>query len=92
MVVPPCAAPGAAPRAAGGWVGLIRASAVEGKWEKAAGKRVQVRAEYGVARNAALGGLYPGGKHVLPRMRALHDFLAHWFRDAGNIGRVPAVG
>jgi hypothetical protein len=29
---------------------------------------------------------------VLPRMRALLDFLADWFRDAGNAGRVPAVG
>ena len=27
-----------------------------------------------------------------PRMRALLDFLADWFRDAGTRGRTPAVG
>ena len=45
-----------------------------------------------LATNAALWALYPSAKHVLPRMRALLDFLADWFRDAGNGGRVAAVG
>ena len=36
--------------------------------------------------------LYPSAKHVLPRMRALLDFLADWFRDAKNGSRMAAVG
>jgi hypothetical protein len=28
---------------------------------------------------------------VLPRMRALLDFLADWFRDAGNGGRAASA-
>ena len=60
--------------------------------ERRAGKLVQVLGEFEVATNAALWALYPSGKHVLPRMRALLDFLADWFRDAGNGGRGSTVG
>jgi DNA-binding transcriptional LysR family regulator len=40
--------------------------------------------DYDVSTNAALWALYPSAKHLLPRMRALLDFLADWFRDAKN--------
>ena len=51
---------------------------------------MQVLADYEVATNAALWALYPSAKHVLPRMRALLDFLADWFRDAENGERAAA--
>jgi LysR family transcriptional regulator, transcriptional activator for dmlA len=79
-------------RAAVDGLGLIRASELEVACEQRSGKLVQVLAEYEVATNAALWALYPSAKHVLPRMRALLDFLADWFRDAGTRGRTPAVG
>ena len=75
-------------RAAVEGLGLIRASELEVACEQRTGKLVQVLGEYEVATNAALWALYPSAKHVLPRMRALLDFLADWFRDAGNGGRV----
>jgi DNA-binding transcriptional LysR family regulator len=79
-------------RAAVEGLGVIRASELEVACEQRTGKLVQVLGEYEVATNAALWALYPSAKHVLPRMRALLDFLADWFRDAGNSGRVAAVG
>ena len=71
-------------RAAVEGLGLIRASELEVACEQRAGKLVQVLGDFEVATNAALWALYPSAKHVLPRMRALLDFLADWFRDAGN--------
>jgi DNA-binding transcriptional LysR family regulator len=79
-------------RAAVEGLGLIRASELEVACERHAGKLVPVLPEYEVATNSALWALYPSAKHVLPRMRALLDFLADWFRDAGNGGRAPAIG
>ena len=73
-------------RAAVEGLGLIRASELEVLCELRSGKLVQVLADFEVATNAALWALYPSAKHVLPRMRALLDFLADWFRDAGNGG------
>ena len=69
-------------RAAVDGLGLIRASELEVPAELHSGKLVQVLPDYEVATNAALWALYPSAKHVLPRMRALLDFLADWFRDA----------
>ena len=78
-------------RAAVEGLGLIRASELEVACEQRSGKLVQVLGEFEVATNAALWALYPSGKHVLPRMRALLDFLADWFRDAGNGGRAASA-
>ena len=60
--------------------------------ELRSGKLVQVLADYEVATNAALWALYPSAKHLLPRMRALLDFLADWFRDAKSGAAIPGVG
>jgi DNA-binding transcriptional LysR family regulator len=79
-------------RAAVEGLGLIRASELEVACEQRTGKLVQVLAEYEVATNAALWALYPSAKHLLPRMRALLDFLADWFREASSGGRASAVG
>jgi DNA-binding transcriptional LysR family regulator len=84
-------------RAAVEGLGLIRASELEVACEQNAGKLVQVLPEFEVSTNAALWALYPSAKHVLPRMRALLDFLAHWFRDAtaaertGNVATLPVM-
>ena len=79
-------------RAAVDGLGLIRASELEVLCELRSGKLVQVLTDYEVATNAALWALYPSAKHLLPRMRALLDFLADWFRDGANGGRASAVG
>jgi DNA-binding transcriptional LysR family regulator len=79
-------------RAAVDGLGLIRASELEVLCELRSGKLVQVLSDYEVATNAALWALYPSAKHLLPRMRALLDFLADWFRDAKNGTGIPAVG
>ena len=78
-------------RAAVEGLGLIRASELEVACEQHGGKLVQVLPEYEVATNSALWAVYPSAKHVLPRMRALLDFLADWFRDVGARGRASAV-
>jgi DNA-binding transcriptional LysR family regulator len=79
-------------RAAVDGLGLIRASELEVLCELRSGKLVQVLADYEVATNAALWALYPSAKHLLPRMRALLDFLADWFRDAKSGTGIPGVG
>lgn len=79
-------------RAAVDGLGLIRASELEVLCELRSGKLVRVLPEFEVATNAALWALYPSAKHVLPRMRALLDFLGDWFRDARNGTGMPAVG
>jgi DNA-binding transcriptional LysR family regulator len=79
-------------RAAVDGLGLIRASELEVLCELRSGKLVQVLADFEVATNAALWALYPSAKHLLPRMRALLDFLADWFRDAKNGTGIPGVG
>ena len=78
-------------RAAVDGLGIIRASELEVLCELRSGKLVQVLSDYEVASNAALWALYPSAKHLLPRMRALLDFLADWFRDAKNGTGIPGV-
>jgi DNA-binding transcriptional LysR family regulator len=79
-------------RAAAEGLGLIRASELEVLCELRSGKLVQVLADFEVATNAALWALYPSSKHLLPRMRALLDFLGNWFRDAKNGVQVSTIG
>jgi len=62
--------------------GLIQASELEILPELRSGRLVQVLSDYEIAGNAAVWALYPSGKHMLPRMRVLLDFLTQWFRDA----------
>jgi len=87
-------------RAAVDGLGLIRASELEVQCELTSGSLVQILTAYESAGDAALWALYPSAKHLLPRMRALLDFLANWFRDtrgggiAGvrGLAVVPEVG
>ena len=78
-------------RAAVDGLGLIRVSELEALCELRSGKLVQVLADYEVASNAAVWALYSSAKHVLPRMRALLDFLAEWFRDAKSGTSIAGV-
>jgi DNA-binding transcriptional LysR family regulator len=79
-------------RAAVDGLGLIRSSELEVLCELRSGKLVQVLPDFVVATNSALWALYPSAKHLLPRMRALLDFLADWFRDARHGTGIPGVG
>ena len=65
-------------------LGLIRASELVVLSELRSGKLTQVLADYEVGSNTAVWALYPSAKHLLPRMRALLDFLGIWFRDLTN--------
>jgi DNA-binding transcriptional LysR family regulator len=62
--------------------GLLQASELEILPELRSGRLVQVLSDYEIGGNAAVWALYPSGKHMLPRMRVLLDFLTLWFRDA----------
>ena len=79
-------------RAAVDGLGLIRVSQLEALCELLSGKLVRVLPDYEVASNAAVWALYPSAKYLLPRMRALLDFLADWFREVRNGTRIPGVG
>jgi DNA-binding transcriptional LysR family regulator len=75
--------------------GFVRMSALKARPDLKAGRLVRVLAGFDVTANAAIWAVYPGSKHQLPKLRALLDFLANWFRDAnpgaGADGRdVPA--
>lgn len=50
--------------------------------ELQSGELCPVLADYTAVGDVGLWALYPGGKHVLPRLRVLLDFMADWFRDA----------
>jgi DNA-binding transcriptional LysR family regulator len=65
-------------------LGLICASELVVLSELRLGKLTQVLADYEVGSNAAVWALYPSSKHLLPRMRALLDFLGVWFRDLAS--------
>jgi len=77
-------------QAAVGDMGVMRASELEVLPDLRAGRLVQVLHDYAVAGNAAVWAVYPSAKHVLPRMRALLDFLGVWFRQARDPDPVPA--
>jgi DNA-binding transcriptional LysR family regulator len=78
-------------QAAVGGLGLMRASELEILPELRDGKLVQVLHDCEVTANAAVWALYPSAKHVLPRMRALLDFLAVWFRQIRGPELPPAM-
>jgi LysR family transcriptional regulator, transcriptional activator for dmlA len=65
-------------------LGLIHASELVVLSELRSGRLTQVLADYEVGSNAAVWALYPSSKHLLPRMRALLDFLGVWFRDLAS--------
>jgi DNA-binding transcriptional LysR family regulator len=69
--------------------GLILASEIEVLPELRSGELVRVLTEYDVTPDAAIWALYPSAKHVLPRLRAMLDFLGDWFRQVQDPATPP---
>jgi len=61
--------------------GLLQTSELRVREDLAAGRLVRVLEDYEIASNSAVWAVYPSSKHVLPKLRALLDFLAGWFRE-----------
>src|SRR5262245_16527809 len=72
-------------------LGLIRASELVVLSELRSGKLTQVLVDYEVGGKSAVWALYPSSKHLLPRMRALLDFLGGWFRDLTSSAHAAGV-
>lgn len=64
--------------------GLLRTSLGRVGEEIAHGALVRVLADWTIAEESAVWAVYPSGKHLLPKMRVLLDFLADWFREGGR--------
>ena len=62
-------------------LGLLQTSELRVREDLAAGRLVRVLEEYEIASNSAVWAVYPSSKHVLPKLRALLDFLAGLFRE-----------
>jgi DNA-binding transcriptional LysR family regulator len=69
--------------------GLILASEIEVRPELRSGELVRVLTEYDVTPDAAIWALYPSAKHVLPRLRAVLDFLGDRFRQVQDPAAPP---
>ncbi len=61
-------------------IGLLRTSEITVGDDLRTGRLIQVLAEYGTNFDTALWAVYPGPKHVLPKLRVFLDFLAEWCR------------
>jgi DNA-binding transcriptional LysR family regulator len=73
--------------------GLLMASELHIREQLEAGRLVRVLPGHEVAADSGVFALYPGGKHVLPRLRVFLNFLADWFsRDVDARGRSPCPG
>ena len=48
-------------------------------------------AEFDIAVDASICALYPGSKHVLPKLRVFLDFLGDWFRAPHESGALDAA-
>ena len=49
--------------------------------ELRSGELCPILDDYAAVGDVGVWALYPSGKHVLPRLRVLLDFLADWFRE-----------
>lgn len=68
-------------------LGIVRMSRLRAQ-ESIAEQRLQrILANYQVATDTTICALYPGGKHMLPKLRVFLDFLSDWFREARANGR-----
>jgi DNA-binding transcriptional LysR family regulator len=67
-------------QAAVGGHGLMRTSELHVVEELKTGLLVCVLEDYDAKHSSGVWALYPGGKHLLPRVRVFLDFLAEWFR------------
>jgi DNA-binding transcriptional LysR family regulator len=70
-------------------LGLLRTSQIRVQEDMAAGRLVRVLEAFEVSGDAAIWAVYPGPRHVLPKLRVLLDFLGEWFKTA--VGDMPPV-
>jgi DNA-binding transcriptional LysR family regulator len=63
-------------------LGLLRTSEILVAEELRDGRLVRVFPGYELTVDSAVWAVYPGPKHVLPKLRVFLDFLAEWFRMA----------
>jgi DNA-binding transcriptional LysR family regulator len=71
--------------------GILCTSELQVLDELQSGELCPILEDYEIAGDVGLWALYPSGKHVLPRLRVLLDFLADWFREARSnaLGEAP---
>jgi DNA-binding transcriptional LysR family regulator len=62
--------------------GLMRTSVLHVADELKSGNLVCVLEDFDGNLSSGIWALYPGGKHLLPRVRVFLDFLAEWFRKS----------
>ena len=67
-------------RAALDGLGLLRISEIRARSDLDQGRLVRVLPEWEGSGDAGIWAVYPGPKHVLPKLRVLLDFLGDWFR------------
>jgi len=72
-------------------LGLMRTSELRVRSDLEAGRLVRVLERFEIGGDAAVWAVYPGPRHVLPKLRVLLDYLADWFRAAvGEAGKPGA--
>lgn len=74
--------------------GLFRTSQMRVQEDLDGGHLVRVLPEFELSADAAIWAVYPGPKHVLPKLRVLLDFLGDWFRSHALVPppAIPPVG
>ena len=71
-------------------LGLLRTAEIPIRDDLTHGRLVRVLPELALSADTAIWAVYPGPKHVLPKLRVLLDFLADWFRASlGDPGPQP---
>jgi DNA-binding transcriptional LysR family regulator len=69
-------------------LGLLRTSEMRVRGDLEKGRLNRVLPEWVGSGDAGIWAVYPGPKHVLPKLRVLLDFLGDWFRS--SISEMPA--
>ena len=72
-------------------LGLLRTSEIRVAEDLRAGDLVHVLPEFEISTDAAIWAVYPGPKHVLPKLRVFLDYLAEWFRTQYQDQPIPAA-
>ena len=62
-------------------LGLLRTSELRVRPELDKGRLVRVLAEHEISGDAGIWAVYPGPRHILPKLRVFLDYLAFWFRS-----------
>jgi DNA-binding transcriptional LysR family regulator len=63
-------------------LGLFRTSELRVRPDLETGRLVRVLEGFEISGDAGIWAVYPGPRHVLPKLRVLLDYLADWFRNS----------